>query len=105
MLAEAAAHPSLLRRSLRRHTGTVVLHALLAAGGLVMAYPFVYGLLASFCTVPDFEQSLLVPLPVHFSLANVRWLLAYPHIWIWMRNSAIRCLWFALVPTWLSLTS
>jgi multiple sugar transport system permease protein len=96
---------STLGTFLRRHAGTVGLHILLIAGGLIMAYPFMFGLLASFCTIPDYGQAVFLPIPSHFTLVNVKHMLENQDLWLWLRNSTIRCVWFAIVPTLLSLTS
>ncbi len=89
----------------RRHAGSASIHALLLIGGAIMAYPFVFGVLASFCTIPDYEQAVVLPVPVHFTLDNVNTMLKNPDLWMWLRNSAIRCTWFAVIPSLLSLTS
>ena len=105
MQTQSIPRGSRLGTFLRRHAGTAGLHLLLIAGGLVMAYPFMFGVLASFCTVPDFEQAVLLPMPTHFTFVNVKAVLQNEDMWVWLRNSTIRCLWFAVVPTVLSLTS
>src|SRR5579862_6401094 len=90
---------------LRRHAGTFGIHLLLLAGGVVMAYPFVFGLLASFSNISDFEQAVLLPIPSHPTFTNVSTMLGNHDMWVWLRNSTIRCLWFAIIPSTLSLTS
>jgi multiple sugar transport system permease protein len=89
----------------RRYYVTAILHLLLIVGGLVMAYPFMFGLLASFCTIPDFETAVFLPIPSHFTFVNVDQMLQNSDLWLWLRNSTIRCVWFAIIPTVLSLTS
>jgi multiple sugar transport system permease protein len=54
-----------------RFAGAFLAHLLLAVGALVMMYPLLYGLFASFNTQPDFIRSNgILPIPPQITLEN-----------------------------------
>lgn len=89
----------------RRYGGATAIHVILIVGSLVMAYPFIYGLLAGFSTIGEYEQATILPIPHHVSLDNLSAIFGDADFGLMFRNSAIRAAWYAAVPTLLALLS
>src|SRR5579863_860027 len=89
----------------RRHGEKVGIHTLLILGSIVMAYPFVYGLLAGLTTLPEFERAILVPVPGRLSLDNLNAVFAGADFGTMFRNSTIRAAWYAFLPPLMALVS
>jgi len=94
-----------LAQMIRRRRGGVAIHLVLIAGSVVMAFPFVYGLLAAFSTLHEYETAVLLPMPHRLSLDNLQAVFAGADFGTMYRNSAIRAAWYGFWPTLLALLS
>jgi multiple sugar transport system permease protein len=81
------------------------LHAVLLIGSLAMAYPFLYGVLAAFSTVTDYQTATVLPFPRHLSLDNLRLVFAGADVPGMLARSAFRAAWYGFWPTLLALLS
>jgi len=87
----------------RRRAERVCIHAALILGSLIMAYPFVYGLLAGFATIREYEQAVFLPLPHHLSLDNVFGVFGAADFGLMFRNTLLRTTWYALAGSLIAL--
>ena len=94
-----------IAQMIRRNRGNAAIHLALIAGSLVMAFPFVYGLLASFSTLPEYETSVFLPIPHQLSLENLQAVFSGADFGTMYRNSTIRALWYGFWPSLLALFS
>ena len=94
-----------LNTLVRRHTESVGIHALLIAGSVVMAYPFVYGLLAGLSTMVEFSRAVFIPMPRRLSLDNLNAVFAGADFGTMFRNSTLISVWYAFFPALLALVS
>ena len=84
----------------RPSLGRGVMYLVLIVGSLVMAYPLIFGLTASFCTVEEFNRSGLICIPSELHLDNYAILAtqAGAQIWLWLFNTVLRVAWYIVVP-------
>ncbi len=90
-------------RFVQRHRGAFFIHLTLITGSIVMAFPFIYGVLAALSTLQEFQSATVVPIPHHLSLDNVWAIFAGADFGLMFRNSTIRALWYGFCPTVLAL--
>lgn len=92
------------RRAARTARRTA-LHALLIAVSALMAYPFIYGLLAALSTLPEYQTATAFPLPHHPSLDHLRAVFAAVDLAGMLARSAFRAAWYGFWPALLALLS
>lgn len=93
------------RRAARRgrlRRGAVI-HAVLIVGSLVMAFPFVYGVLSGLSSFRDFYTSTLLPIPSPPQWANIQAAFNVAGLSTMYINTTIRALWYGFWPTFLAL--
>jgi multiple sugar transport system permease protein len=79
--------------------GRGLIYATLIVGSLVMAYPLIYAIAGSFCNIEDFYASPWLPIPRQLYLENYTVMLtaSFP-IFVWVRNTLLRIVWYIVVP-------
>ncbi len=83
----------------RRPWGKRIGFTLLLAGAIIMAYPLIFGLLASLMTLDQYYQTAWLPIPNPIILENYRQLFSFAtNIPKWIFNTLIRIIWYCLVP-------
>lgn len=88
-----------LRMVNKRDWTLITLYVLLIAGTLVMAYPLIFGLLASFTDLATYRQAIFLPIPNPATGENYEQLMSLStNIPRWVFNTIIRCLWYIIVP-------
>lgn len=77
----------------------VLIQLLLITGSLVMAYPLIFGALASVSTLESYYESVWLPTPIPFTPDNYLIILSTQGQVIgWILNTLIRIAWYILVP-------
>ena len=83
----------------RRDNTLIILYVVLVIGSMVMAYPLLFGLLASFTDLPTYRETLLVPIPFPPTLENYQQFATLStSIPKWVMNTMIRVAWYVIVP-------
>ncbi len=83
----------------RRLSEKVLIYGLLTIGGAVMAYPLLYAVMGSLCSIEDFIASPILPIPRTLYLENytVMASASFP-ILLWVKNTLIRIVWYITIP-------
>lgn len=81
------------------HWNRLGLHLLLVVGSLIMSYPLIFGLAASFSTLEAYTKSTWFPIPDSLYLENYTVLFTtQSNIPLWVLNTLLRIGWYVLVP-------
>jgi multiple sugar transport system permease protein len=77
----------------------VAIQAILIIGSILMAYPLLFGLLASVSTIEAYTRSTWLPIPDSLYLENYTVLFTtQSKIPLWVLNTLLRIAWYVLVP-------
>ncbi len=85
----------------RRNISRILLHTLLLSTSLIMAYPLLFGLLASFMDYDTYQamSSPWLPIPDSFYFDNYTQLIGMGTVIPrWVINTLIRIVWYCVVP-------
>jgi multiple sugar transport system permease protein len=75
------------------------MQVILIGGSLVMAYPLIFGALASFATLEAYYRSIWLPIPIPFSPDNYLVIISTQSRALgWVFNTLIRIAWYILLP-------
>lgn len=83
----------------RKPMENVLVYGLLIIGSVVMAYPLLYAVMGSLCSIEDFIASPILPIPRTLYLENytVMASASFP-ILLWVKNTLIRIVWYITIP-------
>ncbi|MGC9468680.1 MAG: carbohydrate ABC transporter permease [Anaerolineae bacterium] len=83
----------------RSTIGNIMVYGLLILGSLIMAYPLVYAVMGSLCSIEDFQASPVLPIPRtrYFENYTIMWTADFP-ILLWVKNTLIRIIWYIAIP-------
>lgn len=85
--------------SRKPHSSRILLHIILIVGSLVMSYPLLFGLAASFSTLEAYNRSTWFPIPNSLYLENYTVLFTtQSNIALWVFNTLLRIGWYVIVP-------
>lgn len=78
----------------------LLLHTVLLSGSLIMAYPLIFGLLASFMDYNSYRATTTwLPIPTDPTLDNYRQIFSLAtYIPRWIGNTLVRIVWYCIVP-------
>jgi multiple sugar transport system permease protein len=77
----------------------VVIQLILIVGSVIMAYPLVFGALASVSSLSDYNQSTWIPIPTEFTLENYFVIFTQQsNMLLWVINTLLRIAWYVIVP-------
>ncbi|RIK47489.1 MAG: hypothetical protein DCC57_14295 [Chloroflexi bacterium] len=75
-----------------------LIYAILIIGSLVMAYPLLFGIAASFSSIEAYNRSTWFPVPDLYLENYIALLTAQSRIVLWVVNTVVRIAWYILVP-------
>lgn len=77
----------------------ILSHIFLIGGSLIMTYPLIFGLAASFTSLDAYYRSTWLPIPDPIDWSNYLILVnTQQKIWLWVVNTIIRMGWYIAVP-------
>ncbi len=76
----------------------VLLYLFLIVTSLIMFYPLLFMLVASFTTMADYQQSTWFPVPTSIYLDNWKEFLTRPDLLTWVGNTLLRVTWYITIP-------
>ncbi|MDM4762203.1 carbohydrate ABC transporter permease [Galbitalea sp. SE-J8] len=95
----AITQPRRKQRRKKVSASRTVVNVAMIVGSLVMAYPLIFGLAATFTTVEGFAKSTFWPLITAPTLSNWEAIAQLPPtVAIWFFNTVLRIAWYILVP-------
>lgn len=75
------------------------LHSFLLYGSLIMAYPLIFGVLASFMGQTEYAQTTWLPIPAPAIFDNYEMMLSFTNnVPRWIGNTLIRIVWYCAIP-------
>jgi multiple sugar transport system permease protein len=80
---------------------SVLIQLILVVGSVLMAFPLIYQLVASFCTQVAFTNSSWFPIPTSLYLGNyqrVLFALQAGNLPLWIFNTLVRIVWYIAIP-------
>ncbi|GBG09366.1 ABC transporter permease [Paenibacillus agaridevorans] len=78
----------------RTRLESFIIYGILAAGSLIMFYPFLFQLMASLGTNRDYYATFIVPIPTEWQLERYIQVFTDPQVYRLYINTLIRCLWY-----------
>lgn len=106
-MSRSTTHKAASNHVARNRVKRFLLYLILIIGSLVMFYPMLFGILASFSTMRDyFSPPYWIPIPRHFSLENYKFVFTSPVLSAeggitmgrFVANTVLRILWYIVVP-------